>query len=80
MHQYAGIVHEDKMRALYREAAESRLAAQARPQGRATRVRAVAALQEAGVRASRWLRADPLAHGHRGRLRPSTNPKLAEDA
>jgi len=80
MHQYAAMVHDEKMRGLYREAAESRLAAQARPQGRATRLRAVAALQDARVRASRWLRGNPLAHGHRGRLRPSTNPQLAEDA
>jgi len=80
MNQYAGIVLEEKVRGLYREAAESRLAAQARPQGQATRARAVAALQEARLRASRWLRSDPLAHGHGGRLRPSPNPKLAQDA
>ena len=80
MNQYASIVLDEKIRGLYREAAESRLAAQARPNGRATRGRAIAALQEARLRASRWLRADPLAHGHGGRLRTSTNPKLAQDA
>ena len=45
MHQYAGrILHDDRMRELYREAADSRLVALARPQRRTMRERAVAAL------------------------------------
>jgi hypothetical protein len=81
MYQYAGrILHDDKMRELHREAADSSLAALARPQRRTTRARAGAALQAARVRASSWLRDDPSAHGLRGRFSPSTHPKLAEDA
>ena len=70
MHDYAGrILHDDKMRGLYREAAESSLAALARPQRLTIR-----------ARASRWLRGNPLAHSLRGRLGPTANPKLAENA
>ena len=81
MHEYAGrILHDDRMRELHREAADSRLVALPRPQRRTMRGRAVAVLEEARVSASSWLRGDSMAHGHRGRLRPSTDAKLAQDA
>ncbi len=81
MHDYTGrILHDDKMRQLYREAADSRLAALARPPRWTARVRAIVGFREVRVSASRWLRGDPVAHGHGGRLGTRTNPELAENA
>jgi hypothetical protein len=81
MNDYAGrMFHDDKMRVLYREAAQSWLAAEARPRSRTARGRAVAALRKARVGASGWLGGDPMAHGLRSRLGPRPDLELAKDA
>ena len=72
MHEYTGqILHEDRMRTLRREAAQSRLAAGPRRDGW---------FRQALARISGWARRDALAHGLRGGLRPATDPQLREDA
>jgi hypothetical protein len=82
MHDYrAMIIHDDRMRTLRAEAAESRLAAELRrDRGRSTLATARGWLRQGFGRTSGWARRDALAHGFGGGLRPATDPQLREDA
>ena len=84
MHDYtAMIIHDDRMKTLRAEAAQSQLAAAARLRGDRSSLGLATArgwLRQAVRRTSGWARRDALAHGFGGSLRPAIDPQLPEDA
>ena len=82
MHQYAAmIIHDQRMKTLEGEAAQSRLAAELRGEpSNPWFARARGGLRQALARTSAWARRNPLANGLGGSLRPATDPQLREDA
>jgi hypothetical protein len=82
MHDYAAtIIHNDRVRTLRAEGAESRLAAESRHErGRSALVTARDWLGQGFGRGSAWARRDALAHGFGGSLRPATDAQLRKDA
>jgi hypothetical protein len=87
MHDYtANILHNDRIRTLRREAADSRLAArapkapaQAHQAPRRSRGLATGFVMRV-AHISGWARRDAPTHGFGGSLRTATDPQLAEDA
>ena len=77
----AMIIHNDRMRVLRAEAAESRLAAESRGERSKSKLATARGwLRQALGRPSAWARRDALAHGFGGGLRPATDAQLAKDA
>ena len=78
MHDYtARIIHDDRMKTLRGEAAQSRLAAELRGDpSSAALARARGWLRQALAQVSGWARRDALAHSLGGSLRTTTDPQL----